>query len=60
MDNTNNDTPDIDSDIQAAAEQADNQQISQNLKNDKKVDAPQPLSEEERTSFIQDDLRTDK
>ncbi|WP_274903453.1 hypothetical protein [Psychrobacter sp. DAB_AL62B] len=52
----NNDT----SDIKKAAEQADSQQIEQNLENKKQVDAPVKLSEAEQTSFIDDDLRTDK
>lgn len=56
MSTTNNDS----SDIKQAAEKADSQQITQNLKNDKKVDAPESLSSEEQTSFIEDDLRTDK
>ncbi len=53
------------SDIKAAAEQADSQQIEKNLENNKaedsnKVDTPKELTEEEQTSFINDDLRTDK
>ena len=56
MSNTNNDT----SDIKKAAEQADSQQIEKNLQENKPVDAPEELSEEEQTSFIDDELRTDK
>lgn len=56
MSNTNNDT----SDIKKAAEQADNQQIQKNLNEDKNVDTPENLSEEEQTSFIDEELRTDK
>ena len=56
MSSTNNDT----SDIKKAAEQADSQQIEKNLADNKQVDAPEKLSEEEQTSFIDDDLRTDK
>lgn len=56
MSNTNNDT----SDIKKAAEQADSQQIEKNLQENKSVDAPEELSEEEQTSFINDELRTDK
>jgi hypothetical protein len=56
MSNTNNDT----SDIKKAANQADDQQIEKNLNEDKKVDAPEELSKEEQTSFIDDELRTDK
>ena len=37
MSNTNNDT----SDIKKAAENADSQQIAQNLKENKEVDAPE-------------------
>ena len=56
MSNTDNDT----SDIKKAAEQADSQQIARNLKDNKEVDAPEALSKDEQTSFIEDDLRTDK
>lgn len=56
MSSTNNDT----SDIKKAAEQADSQQIEKNLQENKPVDVPEKLSEEEQTSFIDDDLRTDK
>lgn len=56
MSNTNNDT----SDIKKAAEQADGQKIEQNLEDNKQVDAPEQLSEEEQTPFIDDELRTDK
>ena len=53
------------SDIKAAAEQADSQKIEKNLENNKaedskKVDIPKKLTEEEQTSFSNDDLRTDK
>ena len=61
MSDTQKDT----SDIKAAAEQTDSQQIEKNLENNtaedsKKVDTPKKLTEEEQTSFINDDLRTDK
>lgn len=56
MSHTNNDT----SDIQQAAEHADGQQIEQNLAAKKKVDAPEQLTEEEQTSFIDQALCTDK
>lgn len=61
MSDTQKDT----SDIKAAAEQADSQKIEKNLENNKaedskKVDTPKKLTEEEQTSFINDDLRTDK
>lgn len=56
MSETNNDS----SDVKKAAEQANSQQIEKNLKDNKKVDEPEQLSEEEQTSFIEDDLRTDK
>ncbi len=53
------------SDIKKAAEQADSQQIKENLQDNtaegtKKVGTPEELSKEEQTSFIDDDLRTDK
>ena len=56
MSQVNSDT----SDIQKAAEQADSQQIEQNLQNGKPVDVPASLTEEEETPFIDDELRTDK
>ncbi|MCG3809911.1 hypothetical protein I3252_10510 [Psychrobacter sp. Ps4] len=56
MSNTDNDT----SDIKKAAEQADSQQIARNLKDNKGVDVPEALNKDEQTSFIEDDLRTDK
>ncbi|MBE0405778.1 hypothetical protein ACT3TI_03145 [Psychrobacter sp. AOP22-C1-22] len=56
MSNTTNDT----SDIKKAAEQADGQKIEKNLKDNKQADTPEQLSEKEQTSFIEEDLRTDK
>ena len=56
MSHTNNNS----SDIKKAAEQADSQQIEKNLENGKPIYAPESLTEEEQTSFINDDLRTDK
>lgn len=56
MSHTNNNS----SDIKKAAEQSDSQQIEKNLENGKPVDAPESLTEEEQTSFINDDLRTDR
>jgi hypothetical protein len=60
MSNTNKDT----SDISQAAEHADSQQIEKNLKGeksmDKKVDAPEELTKEEETTFIDESVRTDK
>ena len=56
MSQVNSDT----SDIKKAAEQADSQQIEQNLQNGKPVDVPVSLTEEETTPFIDDELRTDK
>ena len=53
------------SDVKKAAEKADSKQIEKNLaanksEGNKKADTPEQLSEEEQTSFIEDDLRTDK
>ena len=48
------------SDIKKAAGQADSQKIEQNLQNGKPVDVPVSLTEEEKTPFIDDELRTDK
>ena len=56
MSDTNNDN----SDIKKAAEQADSQQIKKNVENGNPVNVPESLTEEENTSFINDDLRTDK
>ena len=61
MSDTNQDI----SDVKKAAEQVDGQKIKENLKDDtvedtKKIGRPEELSEEEQTSFINDDLRTDK
>lgn len=56
MSSTNNDT----SDIKKAAERADSQQIEKNLADNKQVNMPEKLSEEEQTFFINDELRTDK
>ena len=56
MSQVNSDT----ADIKKAAEQADSQQIEQNLQNGKPVEVPESLTEEETTPFIDDELRTDK
>ena len=56
MSQVNSDT----SDIKKTAEQADSQKIEQNLQNGKPVDVPASLTEEEKTPFIDDELRTDK
>ncbi len=56
MSNTNSDS----SDINKAATQVDSQKIANNLEENKEVNTPEPLSEEEQTPFIEDDLRTDK
>ena len=56
MSDTNNDQ----SDVKKAVEQVDIQQIEKNLEENKQVDLPEQLSEEEQTPFIEDDLRTDK
>ena len=56
MSTTSNDT----SDIKKAAEQVDTQEVEKNLKENKDVDAPEQLSDAEQTSFINDELRTDK
>ncbi|MGE6441760.1 hypothetical protein ACQKC9_09395 [Psychrobacter sp. NPDC078409] len=53
-------TNDDNSDIKQAAERVNGQEVEKNLAENKKVDAPESLSEEEQTPFIDDDLRTDK
>ncbi|MEN6669128.1 hypothetical protein AAJP47_02010 [Psychrobacter sp. B38] len=55
-DNVSNDS----SDVKKAVDHANGEQIEKNLEENKQVDAPEPLSEEEETPFIEDDLRTDK
>lgn len=56
MSTTDNDN----SDIKKAAEQANGQEIEKNLEHKKTADAPESLNPEERTPFIDDELRTDK
>lgn len=56
MSNTNNDT----SDIKKAAENVDAQQIEKNLQDNKQIDAPESLTKEQQTPFIDEDVRTDK
>ena len=56
MSNANKNT----SDIQKAAEQVNSEQIEKNLESGKSVDTPESLTEEEKTPFIDDALRTDK
>lgn len=56
MSTTNNDT----SDVKQAAEQVNVQEMEKNLQDDKQVDAPESLTEQEKTSFIDEDVRTDK
>lgn len=56
MSDTNNDV----SDVKKAAEQVDSQQIDKNLNNINQINTAENLSEEEQTSFIKEDLRTDK
>lgn len=59
------DSKDDTSDVKKAAERADAQKIQENLADNQAVDNeqlndPAVLSEDEQTSFINDDLRTDK
>ncbi|MBP2280308.1 hypothetical protein H4W00_001121 [Psychrobacter sp. PL19] len=56
MSDTNSDT----SDSKQAAEPANAPQIDKNLKDDKKVEAPEELTKEEETPFIDETVRTDK
>jgi len=48
------------SDIKQAAEQADSQKIAKNLEGEQKSATPETLSKDEQTSFIKEELRTDK
>lgn len=52
----NNDT----SDITQAADHADAAQIKRNLDKQKQADTPEDLSNEQKTSFIDENARTDK
>lgn len=56
MSATNNDT----SDIKQAAEHVDTQQIVKNLEDNKQTDVPESLTKEQQTSFIDEEVRTDK
>lgn len=48
------------SDISKAADHADATQIKQNLDEKKQADKPENLSDEQKTPFIEEELRTDK
>ena len=48
------------SDIKKAAEQANAEQIEKNLTDKQDPKTPESLTEEQKTPFINDDIRTDK
>lgn len=48
------------SDLQQAVDKADAEQIDKNLQQDKSANTPDNLSENEKTSFIDEQSRTDK
>ena len=48
------------SDIKQAADHADTEQIEKNLTDKQDPKAPESLTEEQKTPFINDDIRTDK
>lgn len=54
------DTNNVTSDIKKAAENANAKQIEENLRNDKQVDVPKPLTKDQETPFIDEQTRTDK
>ena len=56
MSTAKNDT----SDIKKAVEEVDTEQVVQNLDDNKQVDTPANLDQEEQAPFIDDELRTDK
>lgn len=56
MSTSKNDT----SDIKQAAENADVEQIENNLKENKQVNMPKELTKEQATPFIDEEVRTDK
>lgn len=56
MSNTN----DNKSDVQQAADKADASKIEKNLEQDNTSGTPEALSENEKTSFIDEQTRTDK
>ena len=47
------------SEVKEAIENADASQIKENLEQDKQVDAPQPLTKDQETPFIDEKSRTD-
>lgn len=56
MSTNKNDT----SDVKQAAEHVDVQQIEKNLEDKQQAHTPEELTEEQTTSFIEEELRTDK
>lgn len=60
MSDINSKTDDVTSDIKKAAEKADAQQIEKNLQDDKSVDVPESLTEDQKTPYIDEQARTDK
>ena len=56
MTNNTDDT----SDIKKAADHADAAQIKKNLEGHTEAESPENLTEDEKTSFIDEDARTDK
>lgn len=56
MNNANNET----SEVKQAIDNADAQQIEENLQHDKQKQVPESLSKTEETPFIDDKDRTDK
>ncbi len=47
------------SEVQEAIEKSDASQIEKNLEQNKQVDAPQPLTKDQETPFIDKKVRTD-
>ncbi|WP_296404769.1 hypothetical protein [Psychrobacter sp.] len=55
MNNSNNKT-----DIEKALDEVSPSEVNKNLKSNDLDSKPEPLSDEEQTPFIDDELRTDK
>lgn len=48
------------SEVKKAIEDTDASQIEKNLEQNKQVDTPQPLTKDQETAFIDEEVRTDK
>lgn len=60
MNNLDKSSQETESEIAETAKNVDANQIKSNLKQDKSVDKPEDLTEQQKTPFIDDKQRTDK